>query len=38
MGTFTVQPAVGQCYFQVTSNLNISQQGKGIKQQYYRNV
>jgi len=29
---------VGQCYFQVTPNLNISQQGKVYKQRYYRNI
>ena len=25
---FTISPSVGQCYFQVTSNLNMSQLGK----------
>jgi len=26
------------CNFQVTSNLNVSQQGKEFKQGYYRNI
>jgi len=30
--------SLGQCYFQLTSNLNVSQQGKWTKQRYYRNI
>jgi len=30
--------SVGQCYFQVTSNLNISRLGKWFKQRYNRNL
>ena len=29
---------VGQCYFHVTSNLNMSQQGKVFKERYYWNL
>jgi len=38
IGTLISLASVGQCYFQVTSNLNMSQQGKGFKQQYYFNI
>jgi len=38
IGTLTIQASVGKGYFQVTSNLNMSQQGKYIKQRYYRNI
>ena len=37
-GILTLQDSVCQCYFQVTSNLNMSQQGKGFKQRYYRKL
>ena len=37
-GTLTIQASVGQCYFQVTSNLNMPQQGKCFKQRYYQNI
>jgi len=30
--------SVGQFHLQVTSNLNMSQQVKGLKQRYYRNI
>jgi len=30
--TLTIYASVVQCYFQVTSNLNMSQQGKWFKQ------
>ena len=29
---------MGQCYFQVTANLNMLQQWKYFKQRYYRNI
>jgi len=38
IGTLTIEASVGQCYFQVTSNLNLSQQGKVFIQRYYRNI
>jgi len=38
IGTFTLIAFVGQCYFQVTFNLNMLQQGKISKQRYYRNI
>jgi len=38
METLTLQNFVGQCYFQVMSNRNMSQQGKFFKQRYYRNI
>jgi len=33
----TLKSSVGQCYIQVTSNLNMSQQFNVFKQQYYWN-
>jgi len=36
--TLTNLTSVGQCYFQVTSNLNMSKEGKGFKQRYYQNI
>jgi len=38
IGTLTLKSSVGQCYFQVTSNPNMSQQGKLFKQGYYRKL
>jgi len=38
MGTLTLQDPVGQCHFQVKSNLNMSKQGKSFEQRYYRNL
>jgi len=38
IGTLTIKASVGQRYYQVTSNLNMSQQGKVFKQRYYRNL
>ena len=38
IGTLTISSYVGQCYFQVTSNLNKSEQEKFFKQRYYRNI
>jgi len=38
MGTLTHLLSVGKCFFQITLNLNMSQQGKWIKQRYYRNI
>jgi len=38
IGNLTHSVSVGQCYFQVKSNLNMSQQGKFFKQRYYRNI
>jgi len=38
MGTLTLSASVGQCNFQITSNLNMSQQGKAFKQRYYLNI
>jgi len=32
IGPLTLLVSVDQCYFQVTSNLNMSQQGNGFKQ------
>jgi len=38
IGIFTLYSSVGQCHFQLTSNLNLSQQWKIFKKLYYRNV
>jgi len=38
IGTLTLKASVGQCYFQVTCNLNLSQQWKVFKKRYYRNL
>jgi len=38
IGTLTASASVGQCYFQVTYNLNMSQQWKEFKQRYYRKL
>jgi len=38
IGTLKLKTSVGQCYLQVTFNLNMSQQGKKFKQRYYRNI
>jgi len=38
IGTLIPEVAVDQCYFQVTSNLNMSQQGILFKQRYYWNL
>ena len=38
IGTLTHKASVGQCYFQVTSNLNMSQNWKVFKQRYYGNI
>ena len=38
IGTLTIKVSVGQCYFQVTFNLNMSQQGKDFIQRHYRNI
>jgi len=37
IGKLTLLASVYQCYFPVTSNLNMSQQGKVFIQRYYRN-
>jgi len=38
IGTLNFHASVGQCYLQVTFNLNMSQQGKKFIQRYYRNI
>jgi len=38
IGTLTLYASVDHCYFQVPSNLNMSQEGKVFKQRYYRNL
>jgi len=38
IGTLTLQASVGQCYFQVTSILNMSQWGKVSVKRYYWNI
>jgi len=38
MGKLIIKASVCQGYFQVSSILDMSQQGKGFKQRYYRNI
>ena len=38
IGTLTALRSLGQCYFHVTYNMNMSQQWKEFKQRYYRNL
>jgi len=38
IGKLTIKASVGQCYFQVTSKLNMSQQGQEFILRYNRNI